>query len=122
MFLYHVKTSSSDTSGAALDLSTISPSESMTRYVGIAGRSEAFRKDMSVVNLLLTAPGNSTLDQFCVRMRPFKRPMPRPGVNGQLTGLILVFVRLSWSIVVEHMWVWGSQPGDCGKRLAMTLV
>ena len=61
IFLYHVRASSSDTSGGPRDLSTNSPSESITRYVGIAGKSEALRNDISVVNLLLTAPGKSTL-------------------------------------------------------------
>ena len=69
IFLYHVKTSSSETWGGPRDLSTNSPSESMTRYVGMAGRSEALRKAISVVNLLLTAPGKCTLHEVIIRSR-----------------------------------------------------
>lgn len=62
IFLYHIKISSSETStGRSRLLSSSSPSESMTLYVGICGMSEGVTKVMSVVNLLLTAPGNRTL-------------------------------------------------------------
>lgn len=61
IFLYHVKISSFGTSMDLRDLSTSTPSESMTRYVGILDISVGLMKVMSVVNLLLIAPGNRTL-------------------------------------------------------------
>lgn len=61
MFLYQVITSSFVTSGSPLVWSTITPSESMTLYVGIASFAEGVINDISVVNLLLIAPGNRTL-------------------------------------------------------------
>lgn len=54
-------TSSSETSVGAWFSSTMVPSESITRYVGIAGIVDGREKDISVVNLLSTAPGNRTL-------------------------------------------------------------
>ena len=59
--LYQVKTSSSLISEGFLLLSTIVPSESMTRYVGIAAWVEGCSNASSVVNLLFTAPGKWTL-------------------------------------------------------------
>ncbi len=44
-------------------MSTTTPSESMTRYVGIAGRALGCSKDISEVNLLFTAPGKFILNQ-----------------------------------------------------------
>lgn len=61
MFLYQVRTSSFDTFGFPRLLSTGTPSESITRKVGIPGLSAGLMNFMSVVNLLLTAPGKRTL-------------------------------------------------------------
>ena len=62
IFLYHVKISSFETlTGRSRSFCTSTPSESMILYVGIFGISDGLIKDMLVVNLLLTAPGNRTL-------------------------------------------------------------
>ncbi len=59
--LYHFTTSCSLTSFGGRSSSTMTPSESMTRYVGMAGYVAGRWKERSVVNLLLTAPGKCTL-------------------------------------------------------------
>lgn len=72
IFLYHVNISSSDTPSILryFSFSTSTPSESITRYVGIPGPSSGLIKPISVVNLLFIAPGKRTLslnnDQFMV--------------------------------------------------------
>lgn len=104
MFLYHVKTSSSDTLGGPRDLSTNSPSEPITRNVGIAGRSDALRKDISAVNLLLMAPGKWTLHQNCISVCPLLRAV------ALLTDPSQAAVRLSFPIFARGASVLTRQP------------
>ena len=59
--LYQVNTSSLLIFEGFLLSSTMVPSESITRYVGIAGWVEGRSNASSVVNLLFTAPGKWTL-------------------------------------------------------------
>ena len=61
MFLYHIVISSLLMPEGFRDSSTTTPSESMTRYVGIAGCVDGCSNDSFVVNLLVTAPGKWTL-------------------------------------------------------------
>src|SRR5438046_9617733 len=61
MFVYILTASSSLTSSGALASSTITPSESIMRYVGMAGYVEGRSNERLVVNLLFTAPGKLTL-------------------------------------------------------------
>lgn len=56
--------------------------------MGIAGRSEALRNDISVVNLLLTAPGNNTLYSQSLSVNFFDRFQ-----EGLVTDPNPVFVR-----------------------------
>lgn len=71
MFLYQVIISSFDTPRGFRFGSSSSPSEFITRKVGILGRSVGLMKLISVVNLLLTAPGNCTLHNISPRSPAF---------------------------------------------------
>lgn len=63
MFRYHVRTCSSVTSGRCRVSSTMSPSEFITRNVGIGGRVDGRKKSKDAVSGLPTAPGNRDLQQ-----------------------------------------------------------
>ncbi len=65
MFLYHVKTSASETSGCSRLLFSRTPSEFMTRYVAMGGRAEGRRKSIDVLSGLPTAPGKRDLPDWC---------------------------------------------------------
>lgn len=58
IFLYHVSTCSSVTSGSSRLGSSMAPSSLITRYVGIRGSVDGERKSIDVTRGLLTAPGN----------------------------------------------------------------